>query len=149
MNPTSENISASLPPMDAPAAPAGVFPPGDAGDGAAPVALGSPPVPALAPTVRASTGDLADWGMVGDMRIGSSGGESMIPDLDGAPKAEDLALGAVLARRAEALDPQGGGADVSVWDKALLRVAEDLADEDDRGEMPEGLLPDLLGLSFE
>jgi hypothetical protein len=148
MNPTYDNISASLPRLDAPAAPAGVFPPGDADDGAVPVALGTPPLPASAPTVRGSMGGFADPGMEGGVLTGSSGGESTIADLYGAPSAEDLALAAVLDGRAERLQAASNGQSVAVWAEAVLLVAEDPEDWDDLEEAPASLLPDFLGFGL-
>jgi hypothetical protein len=129
--------------LDAPAAPAGVFLGDGAGDGAAPVALGAPPEPAVAPMVRASMGSLADPGVEGEAFIGSSGGESMIGDLYDAPSAEELALAAALDGRAERLDPEDEVADASAWDEALLLVTEDLNEGDDQEEVPESLLQEL------
>jgi hypothetical protein len=148
LTPTYNNISASLPPMDAPAAPAGVFLPGGAGDGAVPVALGAPPEAALAPMVRASLGGPADPGMEGDVLTGSSGGESTIDDLYGAPSADDLAVAAVLDHRAEAPGPRSEGPKASLWDEALLLVADDLDGEDEQEEVPGGFLTDLLDLGL-
>jgi hypothetical protein len=147
MTPTYNNISASLSQLDAPATPAGVFLGDGAGDGAAPVALGAPPEPAVAPRVRASMGGLADPGMEGDVLTGSLGGESTIADRYGARSAEDLAMAAVLDGRAVRLDSHNDRGDASVWDEALLQVAEELEDEGDEEEAPQSLLPPLRTLT--
>jgi hypothetical protein len=52
MNPTYAAIGNTLPEITTPAAPAPALPPGGAGDGAVPVALGAPPVPAVAPAAE-------------------------------------------------------------------------------------------------
>jgi hypothetical protein len=87
--------------------------------------------------------------MEGDVLTGSSDRESTSADLYGGPSAEDLALAAVLHGQVERLDAQSDGRSASLWDEALLLVAEELDDEGDEEEVPGSSLPDLLGSIWE
>jgi hypothetical protein len=57
-------------------------------------------------------------------------------------------VAAVLDRRTDGLDPETDGSSASVWDEALLGLAEDPDDEEER-EMPGSVLPDLLDFSLQ